>query len=113
MLNNKFLDKILKEYDYSNISIGTLKPVATNHVPPQIHYKTKGLSYYGNRKKNRNKDSFSRKHDSLTRKQDRECTIVNDPTLDSLEIKKIDEAMAKFNSIKRQNSSIDDKNEIL
>ena len=27
VLNNKFLDKILKEYDYTNISIGTLKPL--------------------------------------------------------------------------------------
>lgn len=89
MLNTKFLDKILKEYDYTNISIGTLKPLPFDHVLQPIKGRARSSNLnIGYRRKKRT--------ESIVKKQDRECTLINDPTLDSLEVQKIDEAIAKI-----------------
>lgn len=88
-LSNRFLDKILKEYDYTNISIGTLKPISTDQVYNSFNNKPRSVStnnFGGYRKK--------KKTECILRKQERECTLLNDPTLDSLEMQKIDQAMA-------------------
>lgn len=91
MLSNRFLDKILKEYDYTNISIGTMKPISVDQIYSSLHKKPRQVStnMAAHRKKKRN--------ESHPKKQDRECTLLNDPTLDSLEMLKIDKAMADMN----------------
>jgi hypothetical protein len=48
ILNNKFLDKILKEYDYTNISIGTLKPMPVDHALASFKIRSKTSNYNNN-----------------------------------------------------------------
>ena len=80
MLSNKFLDKILREYDYTNISIGTIKPISVDQIYNSLHKKQRQVASIqaGYRKKKRT--------ESHPKKQERECTLLNDPTLDSLEM---------------------------
>ena len=108
ILNNKFLDKILKEYDYTNISIGTLKPMPVDQALASFKIRSRSSNY--------NNGGYRRKKktETITKKQDRECTLINDPTLDSLEVQKIDEAMAKITTnLPKQYFSLDDNQEIL
>ena len=45
ILNNKFLDKILKEYDYTNISIGTLKPMPVDQALASFKIRSRSSNY--------------------------------------------------------------------
>lgn len=82
--NSKFLDKILHQYENDQSPVYFVRSSDKEMIRSGL--RSKSLKQRAARKK--------KKLVAKSKSNERECTFVNDPTLDTLEVQKIDEAIA-------------------
>lgn len=93
--NSKFLDKILNQYENVQGSTAAYRmqpSLMEQTIVQQSCMRSQSLKQKGTRKKKKKAVSKSRSNEG------RECAFLNDATLDTFEVKKIDEAMAKMSA---------------